>query len=89
MRKAKHNKRQYSNQVKTIYTKIDKRLIPTLPKVAYKGRIVVIETRREMLSAVSYLRKQPLVSVQTVGRYPAQGEAAASAAPSSEEGGAL
>ena len=43
----------------------------------------------EMSRAVSYLRKQPLVSVQTVGRYPAQGEAAASAAPSSEEGGAL
>ena len=43
----------------------------------------------EMSRAVCYLRKQPLVSVQTVGRYPAQGEAAASAAPSSEEGGAL
>jgi ribonuclease D len=68
MKTTRHSKRQRNNQVKTIYTKIDKRLIPTLPKVVYKGRIVVIETRREMLSAVSYLRKQRVLGLDTETR---------------------
>ena len=45
----------------------------------------------EMSRAVSYLRKEPLVSVQTVARYPASGEETDSALPgaSAEQGGAL
>ena len=45
----------------------------------------------EMSRAVSYLRKEPLVSVQTVARYPAAGEETDSALPgaSAEQGGAL
>lgn len=53
---------------KIIYSKYDKRLIPTLPRLVFPGRIFVVLTRREAEQAVNYLLKQSILGVDTETR---------------------
>lgn len=50
---------------KTLYSKYDKKLIPTLPKVTFPGRIVVILTAGEAEKAVNYLLKSNILGFDT------------------------
>lgn len=50
---------------KTIYDKIDKAYVSTLPQVLFQGRIIVITTAAEAEKAVAYLLDQPILGVDT------------------------
>ncbi len=50
---------------KTIYEKYDKKLIPSLPKLAFPGRIFVITTEKEAEKAVDFLMKFHLLGIDT------------------------
>lgn len=54
--------------MKTIYNKFDKAKISTLPRVLFKGRIVVVLTERDAEKAVRYLLSQPILGVDTETR---------------------
>ena len=54
--------------MKTIYNKFDKAKISTLPRVLFKGRIVVVLTERDADKAVRYLLSQPILGVDTETR---------------------
>ncbi len=58
----------HSEMKKTIYNKYDKKQIGALPRVVFKGRIVVILTESEARKAVEYLLSQPLLGVDTETR---------------------
>lgn len=53
---------------KTIYNKYDKRLIASLPRAVFNGRIIVILTRGETEKAVRYLLSQPILGFDTETR---------------------
>ena len=53
---------------KTIYSKYDKALIASLPRVVFEGRIVVVLNEREAEKAVSYLLAQEILGVDTETR---------------------
>lgn len=53
---------------KTIYNKYDKQLIASLPRVTFKGRIIVILTPGETEKAVRYLLDQPVLGFDTETR---------------------
>lgn len=53
---------------KTIYNKYDKAQIPSLPRVLFEGRIVVVLTAGEADRAVDYLLSQPILGVDTETR---------------------
>lgn len=53
---------------KTIYNKYDKKLIPQLPSVSFKGRIIVIITAADAEKAVEYLLSQSILGVDTETR---------------------
>ncbi len=53
---------------KIIYSKYDKQLIPSLPVVAFQGRIIVILTAGETERAVRYLLSHPLLGLDTETR---------------------
>ena len=50
---------------KTLFNKYDKAKIPTLPRVVFEGRIVVVLNEHEAEKAVSYLLSQPILGVDT------------------------
>ena len=54
--------------MKTIYNKFDKAKISTLPRVLFKGRIVVVLTEHDADKAVRYLLSQPILGVDTETR---------------------
>ena len=54
--------------MKTLFRSTPKQLIATLPKVEFKGKIVVIHSQREVKAAVDYLKRQPIVGVDTETR---------------------
>ena len=54
--------------MKTIYNKFDKAKLSTLPRVLFKGRIVVVLTERDADKAVRYLLSQPILGVDTETR---------------------
>ena len=54
--------------MKTIYNKFDKAKIATLPRVLFKGRIVVVLIERDADKAVRYLLSQPILGVDTETR---------------------
>ena len=54
--------------MKTIYNKFDKAKIAALPRVLFKGRIVVVLTERDADKAVRYLLSQPILGVDTETR---------------------
>ena len=53
---------------KTIYSKFDKSKIGELPRVLFKGRVVVILTERDAEKAVRYLLSQPILGLDTETR---------------------
>ncbi len=54
--------------MKTIYNKFDKAKIAALPRVLFKGRIVVVLTERDADKAVRYLLSQPILGIDTETR---------------------
>lgn len=53
---------------KTIYSKYDKKLIPSLPRVLFEGKIVVVVSETEAEKAVDYLLSQPIIGLDTETR---------------------
>lgn len=54
--------------METFFRKFDKTLIPTLPRFAYDGKIVIIQSVGEAEKAVDVLRRQPIVGIDTETR---------------------
>ena len=54
--------------MKTLYKNTPKTLISTLPKVEFKGKIVVIHSQREVKAAVDFLMRQTIVGIDTETR---------------------
>lgn len=54
--------------MKILYNKIDKKLIPDLPRVLFEGRIFVIQTEQETNKAVGYLKGFPVLGIDTETR---------------------
>ncbi len=54
--------------MKSIYTKIDKSLIPNMPQVVFEGRIIVVVSASETKKAVDFLLSQPILGVDTETR---------------------
>lgn len=54
--------------MKTLFRSTPKQLISTLPKVEFKGKIVVVHSLREVKSAVAFLRKQTIIGLDTETR---------------------
>ena len=54
--------------MKTLYRNTPKTLISTLPKVEFKGKIVVIHSQREVKAAVDFLMRQTIVGIDTETR---------------------
>ena len=54
--------------MKILYNRFDKKMISTLPRVLFDGRIFVIQTEPEATKAVDYLSGFPLVGVDTETR---------------------
>lgn len=54
--------------MKTLYNKFDKKLMPTLPRVLFEGRIVTILTAGEAEKAVDYLLKADILGFDTETR---------------------
>ena len=50
---------------KTLFNKYNKAKIPTLPRVVFEGRIVVVLNEHEAEKAVRYLLSQPILGVDT------------------------
>lgn len=53
---------------KLIYNKFDKKLIPSLPRVAFPGRIHVVISRAQAEKAVNFLLTQPILGLDTETR---------------------
>lgn len=53
---------------KVLYSKFDKKRIPTLPRVLFQGRIVVILSPGETRRAVDYLLSSPILGIDTETR---------------------
>ncbi|RRC97133.1 3'-5' exonuclease [Prevotella sp. OH937_COT-195] len=53
---------------KTIYNKFDKKIISTLPRVLFEGRIITILTAGETEKAVEYLLSAPILGIDTETR---------------------
>lgn len=53
---------------KVIYNKFDKTLIPTLPRITFNGRVVVVLNEKEATRAVNYLLSQDILGVDTETR---------------------
>lgn len=54
--------------MKTLYNKFDKKLMPTLPRVLFEGRIITILTAGEAEKAVDYLLKADILGFDTETR---------------------
>ena len=54
--------------MKIIQSKYEKSKIPTLPRILFEGRIIVVFTEKEAEKAVEYLLKQPLLGFDTETR---------------------
>ena len=54
--------------MKTLYDKFDKKIIQSLPKVEFEGRVVVIQTEGEAKRAVDYLLQFPHLGIDTETR---------------------
>lgn len=53
---------------KILYNQYDKKLIPTLPRVLFPGRIVVVVSAAEAEKAIDFLLCQPILGVDTETR---------------------
>lgn len=57
-----------SHLMLALFTQTDKKLIPTLPRYTFTGRIVVVQSESEAECAVRYLRTCPLLGIDTETR---------------------
>lgn len=55
-------------QMETLFRNTPKQLISTLPKAEFKGKIVVVHSKREVKSAIDFLKRQPIVGIDTETR---------------------
>ena len=51
-----------------LFVRTDKKLIPTLPRYTFEGRIIVIQSENEANRAVAFLRTQEIVGIDTETR---------------------
>ena len=51
-----------------LFVRTDKKLIPTLPRYTFEGRIIVIQSENEANRAVAFLRTQKIVGIDTETR---------------------
>ena len=51
-----------------LFVRTDKKLIPTLPRYTFEGRIIVIQSENEANRAVAFLRTQKIVGIDTATR---------------------
>ena len=51
-----------------LFVRTDKKLIPTLPRYTFNGRIVVVQSESEANRAIDYLRKHSIVGIDTETR---------------------
>ena len=54
--------------MKTLVSKFDKRNIPSLPRVLFQGRIVVVQSRQEAKRAVDFLLTHGIIGIDTETR---------------------
>ena len=54
--------------METLFRNTPKQLISTLPKAEFKGKIVVVHSLREVKVAVDFLKRQPIVGIDTETR---------------------
>lgn len=54
--------------MRQLYIRTDKTVIPTLPRYAYEGKIVVVRGEIEAARAVSVLRRAPILGIDTETR---------------------
>lgn len=55
-------------RMETLFRNTPKQLISTLPKAEFKGKIVVVHSLREVKVAVDFLKRQPIVGIDTETR---------------------
>lgn len=53
---------------KSIVNKFDKKMIPTLPRITFGGRIIVVQTEQVAEKAVDYLLTQDILGIDTETR---------------------
>ena len=51
-----------------LFVRTDKKLISTLPRYTFGGRIIVVQSESEANRAVAYLRTQKIVGIDTETR---------------------
>lgn len=51
-----------------LFVRTDKKLMPTLPRYTFEGRIIVIQSENEANRAVAFLRTQKIVGIDTETR---------------------
>ena len=54
--------------VTKLYRKIDKKIISTLPRVLFSGRIIVIDNEKDVDKAVKYLLSSKIIGIDTETR---------------------
>jgi hypothetical protein len=57
-----------SKIMQELFVRTDKKLIPTLPRYTFGGRIIVVQSESEANRAVAYLRTQKIVGIDTETR---------------------
>ncbi len=57
-----------SEEVKTLRVKIDKAVISTLPRFSFQGKIVVVQSEREIAQALPVIRSAGIVGIDTETR---------------------
>ena len=55
-------------RMETLFRNTPKQLISTLPKAEFKGKIVVVHSKREVKTAIDFLKRQPIVGIDTETR---------------------
>lgn len=55
-------------RMETLFRNTPKQLISTLPKAEFKGKIVVVHSKREVKAAIDFFKRQPIVGIDTETR---------------------
>ncbi len=51
--------------MRNLYTKVDKSLIPSMPRDTFEGKIIVIQSESEAIKAINALSKENIVGIDT------------------------
>lgn len=54
--------------IKNLFRQTDKKIIPNLPRYAYDGKIVVVQSETEAQRIVPLLQKSPILGIDTETR---------------------